>query len=225
MNKLIYLVLTTITIFAISCHYDPIVVIDSSKPCNPDTVYFKNDILPIFIANCAKSGCHDAISKKEGVQTTDYTSIMKNIKAGDLANSEHYKYMTTTSGKIMPPKPASPLSKTQLDMVAKWILQGAKSNGCNANATGCDTQNSKYSTTIKPLMEKYCTGCHNSAAPQGNINLDSYQSVAQYAKAGSLYGSIVYNASYSKMPKGGNKLDQCDIDKVKAWIDAGALND
>ena len=74
-------------------------------------------------------------------------------------------------------------------------------------------------------MEKYCTGCHNSAAPQGNINLDSYQNVAQYVKTGSLYGSITYNPTYSAMPKGGNKLDQCDIDKVKAWIDAGALND
>ena len=35
--------------------------------CSPDTVYFSQTILPLITSNCAMSGCHDAISHKEGV--------------------------------------------------------------------------------------------------------------------------------------------------------------
>ena len=45
--------------------------------CNPDTVYFKQKILPLIVSNCAMSGCHDAISKKDGVVLTDFTNIIK----------------------------------------------------------------------------------------------------------------------------------------------------
>src|SRR4051812_18403635 len=34
--------------------------------CDPDSTYFENQILPLFISNCAKSGCHDAAAHEEG---------------------------------------------------------------------------------------------------------------------------------------------------------------
>ena len=38
-----------------------------SGSTGPDTsLCFERDILPIFISNCAKSGCHDASSHQEG---------------------------------------------------------------------------------------------------------------------------------------------------------------
>src|SRR5689334_22148052 len=44
--------------------------------CDPDSVYFINTVLPLFISNCAKSGCHDAASHEEGIILDSYASIL-----------------------------------------------------------------------------------------------------------------------------------------------------
>lgn len=148
---------------------------------------------------------------------------MQEVKAFNLSSSDLYKYITINDAKkIMPPLPSAPLSIAQKETIAKWILQGAKNNSCDANATGCDTKKVTFGKVIKPILDKNCTGCHSGTSPSANINLALYNGVAAIAKSGSLYGSISHSLSYSKMPKNASKLDQCDIDKVKAWIDAGA---
>lgn len=88
--------------------------------------------------------------------------------------------------------------------------------------TQCDTTNVGYQATIVPLMKANCNACHNSAAPSAGIATDNYQGVKTIALNGKLYGSIAHLSGYSPMPKGGNKLSECNIQKVKAWINAGA---
>ena len=56
--------------------------------CSPDTVYFHQTILPLITSNCAMSGCHDAISKKDGVILTDYTNTMREVKIASPTSSD-----------------------------------------------------------------------------------------------------------------------------------------
>ena len=52
-------------------------------------VCFEADVLPIFQSNCAKAGCHDAISRKEGVILDSYANIIRNgIVPNNATNSE-----------------------------------------------------------------------------------------------------------------------------------------
>jgi len=88
--------------------------------------------------------------------------------------------------------------------------------------TQCDTSNVGYQATIVPLMKANCNACHNSSAPSAGIATDNYQGVKTIALNGKLYGSIAHLSGYSAMPKGGNKLSECDIKRVKIWIDMGA---
>ena len=83
----------------------------------------------------------------------------------------------------------------------------------------------KYSTTITTILNSYgCTGCHSGGSPSAGIDLTTHPGVAGVANSGRLYGAISHSPGFIPMPQGGGKMNQCDLRKVKAWIDAGALN-
>jgi cytochrome c5 len=87
----------------------------------------------------------------------------------------------------------------------------------------CDTANVTFSKDIKPIMDANCINCHSGGA----IDLTNYVGVKAKVTDSTLYRSISYSYSGSNssknMPTAG-KLDDCSINKVKAWIDEGAIN-
>jgi len=88
----------------------------------------------------------------------------------------------------------------------------------------CDTTNIKYATTVAPLMTAYCTNCHGGGSPSAGINLEGYSNVKQYVNNESLWGSMNHSNGFKPMPQGAPKLDPCTLNKLLAWIQAGALN-
>lgn len=90
----------------------------------------------------------------------------------------------------------------------------------------CDTTNVTYSTTVKGILQNNsCMTCHSgSAAAGGGIVLDTYTGVKTVAQNGGLYGAVTHSASFTPMPQSGGKLSNCDISKLKTWIDAGNPN-
>ncbi|MBX7243145.1 MAG: hypothetical protein K1X92_15480 [Bacteroidia bacterium] len=206
-------------------HYPPGITPDppiGNRPCDPDTVYFQNDILPMLISNCAMSGCHDAASHKEGVILTDYTKVIQtgDIKPGNPNDSKLYEAITDNNpDDVMPPPPNSPLSNSQIQLIEKWILQGARNLACDGE---CDTLNVTYTNTILPVIQSKCKGCHSGTNPSGSIDLSTYNGIKTIALNGSLYGSVTFSPAYSAMPKNGSKLPDCQIVAIDKWIKAGA---
>jgi hypothetical protein len=93
-------------------------------------------------------------------------------------------------------------------------------------STPCDTTSVTFSGTVFPIIDNNCTGCHSSGAPSGNVLLVDHASISAAGQIpvgsyGSLYGVISHASGNSPMPKNGNKLSDCDIRKIKVWIDAG----
>ncbi len=205
---------------------DTVRVIVQPKPvvdCSPDTVYFKQTILPLVTSNCAKSGCHDAISHKEGVILTDYTNIMREVKVSSPAASDLYKCLNETGDERMPPAPAAAFSLSNKAVILKWIQQGAKNNSCVASGV-CVATNVSFITTVLPILKTNCTGCHSGATPSAGIDLSSYASVKIYASNGQLMGSINHTTGYKPMPSSTSKLADCEISQIKAWVSEGMLN-
>lgn len=196
--------------------------------CDPDTVYFANDILPLLSSSCGISGCHDATTAKEGVIMTNYNSIINTgkVKAGKPQDSDLYEVLVSSDPEDrMPPAGSGiSLSADQINMIYTWISQGAQNNSCNPNAGGCDTSNMSFSQDIKAILNTYCVNCHSGSAPQGNVNLSSYANVKTYVNNGKLLGSITWSAGYTPMPYGQPQLDSCYINKIKSWINNGAPN-
>jgi len=84
----------------------------------------------------------------------------------------------------------------------------------------CDTTFVTYTTSIQYIMSDYCTNCHgaNAASEGGKIDLRTYDAVK--TNVDKIYKSMSHTSS-KPMPKGGSKLDNCTINKVKAWQDNG----
>lgn len=93
------------------------------------------------------------------------------------------------------------------------------------NNLSCDTSSTiSYAQKVVPILQQQCYGCHSGGAPSGGIAMGTYSTDKAIAINGKLYGSISYASGYSPMPKGGNKLNSCQLATIKKWIDAGSPN-
>ncbi len=228
MNKKILGIILLCFFGLISCKHEPPEVKPEpqsqepiiSQGCSPDTVYFLRDIQPLLEASCATSGCHNAASAAEGVILTDYKNIISTggVIAGNPSASELYQQIITNK---MPPN--NPLTQQQKNLIQTWISQGAKYNGCID--TVCDTTAVSYSRDIVPILTDKCTGCHGTNSINGNppVKLDTYTNVLTEVNNGRFLGSITGAPNYVKMPPSGS-LSQCELDKIKKWINNGAPN-
>lgn len=194
-------------------------------PCNPDTIYFKMDLLPILSSGCAKSNCHDVITHKEGIILTDYMNVLQTggVNPYNPGGSRLYQAISGSGGGdkegIMPPPPDSPLTTDQIGMVYKWIAQGARNLHCDNMP--CDTINITYTATIWPIIQDNCKGCHTGASAGGGIQLIDYATVQSSGQSGKLYGSVTHASGYQPMPKNGAKLPDCYIIQIRKWIEQG----
>ena len=215
--------ISTASIFMNSCVHQPYVL-----PVNMRTgdasICFERDVLPIFQSNCAKSGCHDAGAHKGGYALDNYADVVKKgIVPGNPAASKIWESVSMKIfGVEFMPVDGPALSAADLNVIRLWIETGAIDSGA-CNTSPCDTSNYSYSGVIAPMMQTYCTGCHNSSSSVGG-NLVDYSSVMTAAVNGRLIGDIAHQAGYNAMPLGGNMLQDCQITQVKKWVAAGAPN-
>lgn len=219
-NLIIFLVLVLT-----GCVHDPLVdaedpdpdPVDPGTTCIPaDGVCFESSVLPIFVANCTQSGCHNATSRKDGYILDSYSNIMrKGVNAGNGSTSKLYKVLFDG----MPPDGS--LTKAQKDSIKIWIDQGAK-NTTNCNCF-CDPTQNTYVAIVRPLINTYCTGCHSGSSPDGGINLNDYSGLKATGTNGKLIGSIKHLSGYSAMPKG-STMSSCQISQIEGWVNGGMLN-
>jgi len=203
-----------------SCVHAPYVMPDSQRTSDPN-ICFERDVLPIFISNCAKSGCHDESRHASGYMLDSYSNIMKKgIVPGNIAASKIWETIAiTTSGEKVMPQGAPRLTASQLDVIKRWIVAGAVDSG-NCSVTTCDTNNFSYSGAIRPIIQLYCTGCHSDASVPGG-SLADYNSVKNTAVNGNLIKDIAQLPGSDPMPKGGIALTNCQVTQVKKWVAAG----
>lgn len=229
------LILISLLLISIGCQHVPDVEPGTNggnggtpvTPTVPDdtTICFSRDILPVFIAGCARPGCHDAVSRQDGYELTDWQHIVsKGVVPYNADASELYEVITETrDDKRMPQAPNPRLSSEQIALIRRWINEGAK-DGTDCPPKSCDENVFTYSGAIVPIVNGYCKGCHNSASPAGGFSLDTYSGVKAMADNGKLLGAVKRLAGYSPMPKGGSSLSSCQIAQIEKWISAGAQN-
>jgi len=111
-----------------------------------------------------------------------------------------------------------------------WVLLGS---GCyydvddelnpNDLATNCDTAALNY-IAIKSVLESgTCIGCHSGAGASGGLDFSTYASTSQYLNSSSstLIDRITVGNTGTIMPPSGTKLNDCNVSKIRTWINAG----
>ena len=201
---------------------DPPIVPGSEDSCDVDSVYFQNQILPIFIGSCAVTGCHDQASREADIALISYANIMKGIKPGNPGGSKYFKVITLEeTGDLMPLDPVTGegfrLPADQIALIEKWINQGAPNNFCES----CDTSDYSFSGRIAAIFSTSCAtsiGCHSSGSSNGSFT--SYTEIKPFIDNGSIRDRVVVKRD---MPVTA-PLPSCDIDVLVKWIEAGAPN-
>ncbi|MCA6073570.1 hypothetical protein [Fulvivirga sedimenti] len=88
------------------------------------------------------------------------------------------------------------------------------------NESSCYDADVSFEVDIKPLIITKCAtaGCHVSGT--GRVVLGSYSSIKNIADDGQLKDRVL---TRKDMPPGA-PLSACDQDKLRAWLDNGAIN-
>lgn len=203
-----------------SCVHAPY-VLPVAQRTNDPSICFERDILPIFISNCAKSGCHDEQSMASGYELDNYQNVVKKgIVPGNVAASKIWECVDMNIfGVTHMPMGAPDITPAELDLLRRWIVAGAADSGaCNSN---CDSANFTFSGAILPMIQLNCLGCHSAPGAAGG-SLADYASIKNAAVSGRLIGDISHQAGYNAMPLGGLKLSDCQVAQVVKWVSAGA---
>lgn len=109
-----------------------------------------------------------------------------------------------------------------------FVIQACKKENLETKfppETDCDTSAITFAQSVLPIMAAKCNMCHAQGSSSGaGIVLSDYTGVKQQVDNNRLLGSIIHASGFSPMPKGGGKLNECEILLIDTWIKAGAIN-
>jgi len=90
------------------------------------------------------------------------------------------------------------------------------------DTTSCQTDSMSFSQHIVPILNTYCISCHNNASAQAGISLEGYSNVINFVNDGRLLKTIKHEPGVVPMPLNQDKMPECPIQRIDAWIQQGA---
>jgi mono/diheme cytochrome c family protein len=104
-------------------------------------------------------------------------------------------------------------------------------------AAAADEPPPSYVKDVKPFLKTYCMGCHSGARAKAGYKVDSLDSLLKKGRGGAalvvaekpdesrLVLSVTGKTRRAMPPKNKPQPKADEIDKVRAWIKAGAKDD
>lgn len=238
---------------------DPSLAVENTVSAIPgpdEPVDFTNHVLPILDERCFS--CHNApyekngrtIHPKAGLRLDTHEWVMKGnldntvVEAGNLEDSYLYEVITLDEedDMFMPPKGGA-LTTEQIDIIKRWIVEGAKASAGGGEAISSDmSKGVSFHQHIFPLIEERCLDCHSepyvkngrTIHPKAGLRLDTYEAIIEgnldgtiiekgNAEESTLYAVITLDSDDPEiMPPKGDPLTEDEINMFKQWITEGA---
>ena len=210
---------------------------------SPRQVEFHRDVRPVLAQACfACHGAAEATRQAElRLDTGDFIEAL--VRPGDADGSPLFQRLTTEEpiGRMPPASSGRALSAGQIQLVRTWIDQGAHL-GADPVATGAAPaglaeRTVDFGREVRPLLSQNCFSCHgpDEASRQAGLRLDVPEGpfadrgrfggpavVAGDAAASLLVHRVSADDARVRMPRGGEALDEAEIETLSLWIDQGA---
>ncbi|MGC3965879.1 MAG: hypothetical protein QM775_00455 [Pirellulales bacterium] len=110
-----------------------------------EKVSFHKQVRPILQAQC--QGCHQPAKQGGDYEMTDFGRLLKGGESGSAAvvagkpdASYLVELITPTDGKAEMPRGKEPLSATDIDLIKRWIAEGAKDDTPASTAQKYDAE-------------------------------------------------------------------------------------
>ncbi|MFN5370168.1 MAG: c-type cytochrome domain-containing protein [Bacteroidia bacterium] len=84
----------------------------------------------------------------------------------------------------------------------------------------CDTTAIDYASIRSAFDNGTCLTCHSGANADAGLDLSTYAGTSQYLTSSSsiLIDRITVGSTGDIMPPSGNKLSDCNVSKIRAWL-------
>ena len=90
-----------------------------------------------------------------------------------------------------------------------------------AGANGADFKSlgHEYNRLIRPVLERYCTGCHDAAEPKGELDLERFGDLSQVRRDPNVWQQVVYQIETGEMPPARKaQPSAAEKQKLLAWV-------
>jgi len=92
------------------------------------------------------------------------------------------------------------------------------------NPPACDTIDVSYVNDIDPLLKTRCYNCHGNNNTVSAYEFEGYSDLLLMLASRNLLGAIKRESGVTAMPQGAEKLPDCEINIIEAWINQGKRN-
>ncbi len=223
-----------------------------ATPSQPP-VSFVKQVAPILVRRCRN--CHINQSRGRFSMAT-FESLMRGVGGAAVINpgsASTSRLMEVLSRGEMPPNgPRVP--QEQVELVARWIDQGARFDGPNPSAPllslvpgttsaqrlqvvrATGQEKVSFTRDIAPVVVKQCVSCHGSQRPRARLGLDTFARLLRGSPNGPiltpgkprqslLIAKLRGTAEGQRMPAGKPPLPEKTIQLFETWIAEGARFD
>jgi hypothetical protein len=115
------------------------------------------------------------------------------------------------------------MKKILIYIVLLSSVSCSKTKGSSKSFTASDcTSTISYKSDIQPIMNSYCTSCHQPGNAKGGYELTTYSGVT--SNTSKVLASMLHNGGAKPMPEDADQLSDDLLNKMYCWVNDGAKN-
>ncbi|MFM9960823.1 MAG: PSD1 and planctomycete cytochrome C domain-containing protein [Planctomycetaceae bacterium] len=192
---------------------------------------FDKDVRPLLQAKCWR--CHGEEVRKGELALHTPAGIRKGSESGPVVvasqSAKSRLYELVRDGE-MPPDKKNPLTKSEVEIIRRWIDGGARFE----NETATKSEVTQHD--IVPILLLRCTACHGRQKREGGLDLRSRAAMLRGGKSGPAFvpdkpdeSLILKRLQREEMPPRQRlveamvkPMEPAEIEKLTRWIALGA---
>ena len=199
------------------------------KGAEGEAVKYETQIQPILTAKCSK--CHGMSKQTAGLNLATADALGRGGESGAVLVAgkpdESPLFEMVRDGQ-MPPKGNEGLTKGEIELIRRWIADGAR-------LPGAATANTITQHQIVPLMFLRCTACHGGRRCEAGLDLRTKEGILKGGKSGPAVVAgkpeeslLIKRIRAEEMPPrrllvsvSVKPMESGELKKLEAWITAG----